>query len=80
LRGDELKQGEINLDALKLMEQVTMEVHLGHARQLDWRMWLCRWLLRLACWVGGFGGIEFVGDEDCTPPPSPQEWASGLEY
>lgn len=43
----------LHLDALSLMQTVTLHVHVKHFRQAQLRVRFATWLIRLGVWAGG---------------------------
>jgi len=56
------KPQSVNVDAIGLAKGITLEVKLKRMGQLRWRVKFACWLLTLAAFVGGFGGIEIIDD------------------
>ena len=62
----------VEVDALDFAERITIQVHIKHMCQLQWRIKLACWLISLAAWVAGFGGVEFEDSEDDEETQEPQ--------
>jgi len=52
------------VDVLDLAKCITIQVHIKHMRHCNWRIKFACWLISLAAWVAGFGGVEFEDNED----------------
>jgi len=52
------------LDTLDFAKRITLEVRFKHMDQWSWRIRPALWLMTLAAWVAGFGGVEFEGSKD----------------
>ena len=52
------------LDTLDFAKRITLEVKFKHMGQWRWRIKLASWLIVVASWVAGFGGVEFEDSED----------------
>lgn len=53
---------QIEMDQVKLMQELTIEVKLVRAREMRVRLWLAARLIKLACWITGMGLI--MHDDD----------------
>lgn len=47
--------GKVEIDQVKLMQEMTLEVKLIRAREMRARLWIAARLIWLACWVTGMG-------------------------
>ena len=47
--------GDVVLSGPKLMKQVTLHVRIKHLGVVQFRVWLMKWLIIFAAWVGGVG-------------------------
>lgn len=56
----------VHIDTLDLAKQITVEIVMDNWNQWLWRLKLAQWLMQLAVWVGGFGGVEILeeGEQD----------------
>ena len=61
----------LEVDALDLAKRITMQVHIKYTRQLQWRIKLACWLIIVANWAAGFGGVGFEDSEDDKEAQTP---------
>lgn len=59
-----MANNEITFNKSDLLKELTLTVTVTESPGLGLRWQLCFALIRLAIWVGGFGGVEFGGIED----------------
>ena len=51
------------IDMRKLMKEVRVEVKLKHAQQMTLRIRIACVLIRFACWIAGFAGVDFERED-----------------
>jgi hypothetical protein len=54
----EIDGGELNINQVDLMQQVTFKVTMTHQKEWRIRMWIAKQLLFLAAWIAN-SNIEF---------------------
>lgn len=61
----------MKLNALPLTREIKLEITITDLPQFHFRLWLFITLMRLAVWVGGFGGVEFIPMQDIEKEREP---------
>jgi hypothetical protein len=62
LTKDEVLSMKMNLDIPKLMQQVVLNVTMKRTQQAMIRVRIAALLIRIAAWIGGFGGVTIERD------------------
>ena len=66
-------ENKVSVDAVKLAHQIVVEVEIRRVKEMMWRLWLAKRLLRLACWIGNLSlkENEVIGVLITEPPEVP---------
>lgn len=54
----------MNIKASECAKQIQLTVHLTGMGRFRIRLWMAKMMIRLAVYVGGFGGVRFMDLED----------------